>query len=137
MWIEEGELISRIILLALSILAATTCTSKSEVPTTDIKIPLQSVELAEIDQLEEGLRLFAVENELLALENDRRQMMILNGGKPAITFWFLVEEGRHPAITATTVNQGGFLRVMVFAGGFDSEDQMNRIKELFLREFNR
>lgn len=125
----------RAVVLALSILVATTCSSKSEVPATDVRIPLESVQIDQIDKLEEQLRQFGVENGFLTLENDRQQMAILNGGAPAITFWFLVEEGTRPAITATTVNQGYFLRVMFFSGGFNDENQRNAIENLFLQQF--
>lgn len=122
----------RFALLGVFLVMTFACSSESEKPTTDIKVPLGSIDIV---QLERDLRIFGSDNGLVTLENDSDQMRALNDGTPALSFWFYINENSKSAINVTTVNEGNFMRVMIFSGGFESQDQMYRIQELFFEKF--
>jgi len=110
------------------------CSSESEKPAVDIKIPLVSNDLV---KLGEELQSFGAVNDLYVSENDRGQMQVLNGGKPAISFWFSLAENEKTAINVTTVNEGDFMRVMIFSSGFKDTEHMNNVHKHFLEKFEK
>mgnify|MGYP006109759223 FL=1 len=97
-------------------------------------MPLDSRNLVE---LSEELRNFGKTNDLFVLENDRDQMQVLNGGSPAISFWFSLTEHKTTAINVTTVNEGDFIRVMMFSAGFKNAEQMENVQNQFLEKFKK
>ena len=123
---------SKAILLGLLLVMTFACSSESEEPAIEIRIPLNSIN---INELEKDLREFGRKNDLVVFENDRVQLKEHNRGFPAVSFWFSLSDDKRTAINALTVGQGDFMRVMFFEQGFGSKDQMKRYESLFMQKF--
>ena len=124
----------KLIIFGVILLMNLSCSSESEKPSIDIKVPLDSRNLVE---LSEELRNFGKTNDLFVLENDRDQMQVLDGGSPAISFWFSLTEHKTTAINVTTVNEGDFIRVMMFSAGLKNAEQMENVQNQFLEKFKK
>jgi len=98
----------------------------------NMKIPLESDDIV---KLARDLRAFGAANGLTVIENDVREMQILNQGKPAISFWFSSADNDKTALFVTNVNEGNYIRLMMFSSGFTSLADMDRTKHRFLETF--
>lgn len=123
----------KLFLLGVLMILSSSCSSDSGKPDLDFRLPI--VENS-IDDLQDKLRAFGRVNDLYILENDRDQMKILNGGKPALSFWFSMTKDSKTAMNVLTVNEGNFMRVMMFSKGFNDREHMQKIHDNFLNSFD-
>lgn len=109
------------------------CSTESARPITDVRIPLRT----SIDELEKRLIQFGNDQKLHFLQNDRNDMMVLNGGNPALSFWFATTKKAKTGFNVLTVNENGNLRVMFYEDGFQSHSQRENMEELFFSHFDK
>jgi hypothetical protein len=103
------------------------CAYEVEIPLVDIKLAFNQDKL---DALEHKLTTVAYDNGFTVSANDRADMAILNGGEPAFSLWIL--DGKKIPITITTVNESGLVRLMFYRSGFDSDESLYRMEQLFV-----